>query len=249
MLHLVSLTASSAMLAADPCGLPELPSGRKLQLQQTSWDDAGTGGVVWPAARALCRWQAGVADELAGARVLELGAGTGACGLFAAGLGASHVSLTDGGPPGVVALAEANIERNRPLFAAGATASAERLLWGEGQPLPAEPLDFVLASDCTYHEQTRAPLCFTLRQLLLRDKPPRVILTQTRRDGPAAIEHFLEVASSFGLGAASTIEAQEPKDGNEGDESVGVTILELRVEGDAAEGAAESAVSDPRFVF
>ena len=36
------------------------------------------------------------ADDVAGASVLELGSGTGACGLYAAALGASRVVLTDG---------------------------------------------------------------------------------------------------------------------------------------------------------
>ena len=106
MLVLASRAATAVALPTHAsCGLPALPDGRRVRLEQSSWDDAGTGGVVWPAARALCRWQADLAEELVGARVLELGAGTGACGLFAAGLGASSVCLTDGGPPGVLALA------------------------------------------------------------------------------------------------------------------------------------------------
>lgn len=102
----INAVAAAVLPTHAPCGLPALPNGCHVRLEQSSWDDAGTGGVVWPAARALCRWQADLAEEeLVGARVLELGAGTGACGLFAAGLGASSVCLTDGGPPGVLALA------------------------------------------------------------------------------------------------------------------------------------------------
>lgn len=128
--------------------------------------------------------------------------------------------------------------------------SAERLLWGEGQPLPdGGPFDFVLASDCTYHEQTRAPLAFTLRQLLLEPEPPRVVVSQQRRDGAAAIDFFLEVATSYGLAVASTVEVEEPTDSDE-NKTIGVSILELSIDGDVTpEAAAGGAKSDPRFVF
>ena len=53
---------------------------------------AGGMDDVWPAAAALCRWQAAHAAAIDGASVLELGAGAGTVGLFAAGLGASRES-------------------------------------------------------------------------------------------------------------------------------------------------------------
>ena len=68
------------------------------------------GSAIWPAAAVLCRWLLSVADDIRGSSILELGlcprihpmfttwheflactvgAGTGACGLYAAGVGAS----------------------------------------------------------------------------------------------------------------------------------------------------------------
>ena len=51
-------------------------------------DTLSVGGRLWPSAAALCRWMRGEAS-LRGARVLELGCGTGACGLYAAHCGAA----------------------------------------------------------------------------------------------------------------------------------------------------------------
>ena len=101
--------------------LPPLPSGRFLSLregrsvveqrekkqdtttvisgalQAASADELrSVGGSVWPCAAALCRWMLQHEAAVREKRVLELGAGTGACGLFAAGLGASSALLTDG---------------------------------------------------------------------------------------------------------------------------------------------------------
>ena len=58
-------------------------------------DTLSVGGRLWPSAAALCRWMRGEAS-LRGARVLEIGCGTGACGLYAAHCGATEVLLTDG---------------------------------------------------------------------------------------------------------------------------------------------------------
>ena len=76
---------------------------RRIQRYVAMQDDdedvvaADIGGEVWPAAAAMCAWLANHTAEVQGRRVLELGSGTGACGLYAAALGASRVLLTDGG--------------------------------------------------------------------------------------------------------------------------------------------------------
>ena len=74
--------------------LPPLPNGGQLTLNAPGWGrGVGTGGAVWPAAGALCRLLRG--QRLDGLSVLELGTGTGAVGLYAAGCGARSVVLTD----------------------------------------------------------------------------------------------------------------------------------------------------------
>ena len=141
--------------------IPKLPAGGELQLCE-GLDDAqdnenedslaelfSVGGTVWPCAAALCRWLSANCDEVNGANVLELGGGTGACGLYAAACGASQVLLTDS-IPRLVKLMERNCERNvlagnLPSISK-TTLSFERLVWNE-TPLPEGPFDLVIGSD------------------------------------------------------------------------------------------------------
>ena len=149
-------------------------------------DASGVGGEVWPAAEFLCRWLREHADDVRGSRVLELGAGTGACGIYAAALGA-NVVLTDGGSASLLELCGDNVAANAHLFAAGAPAEVQPLRWGE--PLPASvadaPWDMVLASDVTYGHDSHEALAQTLSALLRRPlsarRPPRVLLAHEHR--------------------------------------------------------------------
>jgi predicted nicotinamide N-methyase len=97
-------------------GLPRLPTGQEIVIDEQN--AGGVGGKMWRSAGALCRWQLARQDEIRGARVLELGSGTGASGLFAAGLGASAVLLTDGQEE-LVPLLERNAQRNGRHFEGG----------------------------------------------------------------------------------------------------------------------------------
>ena len=92
-------------------GLPLLPSGEHLTLEAPGWTRGiGTGGRVWPASAALCRYLART-GAVRGKAVLELGCGTGATGLTcAAALNASSVLLTEGGSEGLLQLARRNVE-------------------------------------------------------------------------------------------------------------------------------------------
>lgn len=88
-------------------------------------------------------------------RVLELGAGTGVCGLACAALGAS-VCLTD--RPGHCELARANVRAN----ALEARASVVEYAWGEALPAaalrPAPPYHLLLAADVGYDPAGHEPL-------------------------------------------------------------------------------------------
>lgn len=159
---------------------------------------AGVGGEVWPAAAAMCSFLANHTCDLQGARMLELGAGTGAVGLFAAGLGAGHVLLTDGGYGEATLrdLCAQNIAANAMLFAADSTVEIEELQWGREQTASLldvhEPFDWVVASDCSYgHDafgsdsRVIGSLCAAIGHLLRehapRGVPPRVVLAHEHR--------------------------------------------------------------------
>ena len=79
--------------------LPPLPGGALLEVSTlppaSSCADVVLGGRVWKAAPALCAWMATAAPLFAGRSVLELGAGTGACGTrpsLGLGLGSANPS-------------------------------------------------------------------------------------------------------------------------------------------------------------
>ena len=138
--------------------MPQLPNGNTLTLRSQSIkgnSSVGLGGKLWPAAAEICRWLCG--QSLHGKCVFELGCGTGAVGLFAAALGASEVTLTDGGAAGVLDIARENLERNRSQLAHAECVRIISHRWGELEPtiLPSQDMDLILASDCTYYWAAR----------------------------------------------------------------------------------------------
>ena len=153
-------------------------------------DALSVGGSIWPASVAMCRWLRGEAAVVRGASVLELGSGTGACGLYAGALGARSVTLTDGSTT-LQPLARANIARNAHLLPEGTEMRVERYLWGETPPQEGPVgdagFDLVLASDVSYfyEHEAHAALARTLATLLRRERQqgaPRVVLTHEHRD-------------------------------------------------------------------
>jgi len=81
-------TSSSSMTAAMP------PSPMLRVSQVKGQGELGT--VVWNAALVLCSTLTN--DVVRGRRVLEIGAGCGACGFYAAALGAAETTIADCGP-------------------------------------------------------------------------------------------------------------------------------------------------------
>jgi predicted nicotinamide N-methyase len=118
---------------ADPAELSALRLATQDFLFEQEDLDGWTGGRVWEAGEVLARTLAspGWAERVRGARVLELGAGTGLVGLTCAGLGAESVCMTDL----VLFVAEHNLRLNFPGVEDRARYSVRRLEWGVGQQL------------------------------------------------------------------------------------------------------------------
>ena len=138
---------------------------------------------VWPASVVLCRWLADHSAQVAGKRVLELGAGTGLPSLLCARLGARRVVATDG--------TEAVVERlGRALASADAGGAASRhaalrLEWEQTEVLlataKAEGIDTLLLADVVYPMKEQAPLLAALASLLAA-APLTILLASTARD-------------------------------------------------------------------
>ena len=185
--------------------LPALPNGGHLTLEAPGWGrGVGTGGTVWPAAGALCRC---LRDEgLDGLSVLELGTGTGAVGLFAAGCGARSVVLTDT-DASLCSLAAENWRSNRDALPDGTLVTTQRYRWGEPIDALGGPFDLCVGSDVTYEPRAHGALLRTLSTLLEIDgaAPPRILLAHQHRPLTSALkregclEHLIEEARRRGL--------------------------------------------------
>lgn len=129
--------------------------------------ERGLSFQLWPAATGLCWYLDNVYNgcDLQGARVVELGAGTGMVGVMAARLGA-HVTLTD--LPHVLPNLQSNLELNSDnVEACGGSLEVRPLRWGVQEdiaPLGA-PFGLILASDCVYYDTLFEPLMQTLKWL------------------------------------------------------------------------------------
>ncbi|KAM9397523.1 uncharacterized protein ACWYII_032760 [Salvelinus alpinus] len=122
------------------------------------------GGVIWPAALALCNYLETNTDviDLKGKQVLELGSGTGLVSIVASLLGA-QVTATD--LPDVLSNLRYNLLRNtrgRSKYTPEVTA----LTWGpeveRTYPRSVYRYDYVLAADVVYHRDLEE-LLFTMR--------------------------------------------------------------------------------------
>ena len=100
------------------------------------------GEYVWPSALVMCDYLKRNPEIVKGKRVLELGSGTGIVGLYAAKLGAKHVTLTDFIDWNIEAI-KRNIQENH----LEKVADPRWLAWGTNLH---EKWDVILGSDVTY---------------------------------------------------------------------------------------------------
>ena len=164
--------------------LPPLPSGKQLELETAPIvGRCGLGGRLWPSACALCRWQR-TEPEINGASILELGAGHGAVGLYAAALGARRVLLTDAySSQALLDLARRNVASNlRAGTIPRNVVDVQVLRWGEDAlDFESAPPDYVLAADVIYNRRAHAALCSTLASLVGGGAATRAVLAHEHR--------------------------------------------------------------------
>jgi len=123
-----------------------------------------TGYCVWLGARLMLQLleREDIRLLIRGKRVIELGCGTGVCGLGFALAGASQIVLTDGEET-VCALARANVSRNAHLLTTVPT--VQLLRWGHSLGSN-EHYDLVVASDVIYDGELAKPLVQEAARLL-----------------------------------------------------------------------------------
>lgn len=166
---LVELAAAAvAALAAPDTRLTRTYrfGAHAVTLRDASAVTGGLGWRVWRAALILCDMLAERPSLVAGARVLEVGAGCGACGLLAAQLGAQRTVLTDC-LPGLLDALAANVTLNQTH---DASVCVRHLDWSDdaaedASPSPAherlphdEAFDVVIGSDVMYEHEHAAAL-------------------------------------------------------------------------------------------
>ena len=123
--------------------------------------ECDVGCVVWDAALLLAKYLEFKSHDLgiSGANVVELGAGTGFCGLMAATLGA-NVILSD--LSYCLDIMHKNIQNNRHLI--GDRVVAKEFDWSQTDPQKEEffdwsldTIDLIIVSDCIYYEEVTKP--------------------------------------------------------------------------------------------
>jgi predicted nicotinamide N-methyase len=131
-----------------------------LQLFTLVGRSAVLGGRLWASAQLLVTHIL-AQEDLAGANVLELGAGAGLAGLAALHLGAGTVTLSDTpSAPELLELLAKNAAAN-PHPGTGAVAHVLPLDWADDGGAAAE-FDMVVGSDVLYHEELAQPLARTM---------------------------------------------------------------------------------------
>ncbi|TNN16209.1 GPI transamidase component PIG-T [Schistosoma japonicum] len=129
--------------------------GIKVQLHTPVTSSPNYGHYTWKCAEVLSGFLARYPEEVRGLRVLELGAGTGLCGITAAVLGALHVRFTDKDLTCLETLrlnAQLNGINNYDFIL---------LDWNYPLDWPGGLFDVILASDCLYDKEVYEPFLKT----------------------------------------------------------------------------------------
>ena len=184
--------------------------------RQTSTDFDLTGQIVWPASIILCWYLAHHRDLLRDKVVLELGAGCGLAGFFAANFNIQHSTITDGNEV-VLRLLEQNKQflLNKE-FECGI--EVRKLLWGIKEEIRAiyrnenttniPTPNIIIGADIILWPLSVLPLVHTLRWLLSFHAETSMAIISYVVRANSTTELLLETASAHGL-AIETIRTHD----------------------------------------
>ncbi|PRP84655.1 putative nicotinamide N-methyltransferase-like [Planoprotostelium fungivorum] len=142
-----------------------LHTTKGIQVDMENMDHDNTGMKIWPVAREFCEYLHTQRERLSGRNILELGAGTGMCGLYTSHL-CRRVMITDG-DDAVVSIVKKNVELNGLK-----NVLVEKLWWGDHLSTErllrenSEGYDVIIGSEILYHESHAPSLVQTVNQLL-----------------------------------------------------------------------------------
>jgi 2-polyprenyl-3-methyl-5-hydroxy-6-metoxy-1,4-benzoquinol methylase len=149
-----------------PLKLMHSIEGIEVDMENLSKDN--TGLKIWKVAEEFCQFIAQNSELFHEKNIVELGCGTGLCGLFAGYFGRSVV-ITDGNDS-VLELVKCNIHLNEFH-----NVHSFKLKWGENDSLLSfqlqfpEKIEVVIASETVYHETHVSLFLFTVKKLLERN--------------------------------------------------------------------------------
>ena len=164
---------------------------RTLRLEQ-QFTQSDSGSVVWDCGRVLFDFFKRHQHDFRGKFVLELGSGTGICGLGFLALCGGHMILTD--QEFQLPLMKRNLERNMDMLVTATTAATSfssvdiyPLKWDEEKDIQNilavsnGELDLIIASDCVYGNSCHEDLVQLLLRLLERNRNAVFILSYENR--------------------------------------------------------------------
>lgn len=142
--------------------------------------------------------------DVRGARVVELGAGTGLPALVAAARGAAQTVVTDYPDPDVLANLAHNVAGLQARAPVPLALTSTGLAWGAHAAFVARygRVDVVLAADVLWVSSQHAALLDTVCALLAPGRAARFVLAAGFHTGRPAVARFLSAARAAGLALA-----------------------------------------------
>jgi len=155
--------------------------GVALRIQQRP--ECGLGGSVWDCGLVMAKYLENISDDwIRGKKVIELGSGTGTCGIICALRGATSTVLTD------VANQLHLIRENISLNPAAQHITVHEYQWESDCKSLDPPFDLIICSDLVYQPETFEPL---LRSWKMLSHPcTRVLLAYEKRKPDVEAKFF-----------------------------------------------------------